>query len=489
MGDDAGNGADDILPGMTMRIRLVLSALAVAGTITGAGAQSPTSQAAIEAETLQHFQALLKLDTQSPPGNETRAVEYLKQVLDKEGIPYQVFAKDPQRANLVARIKGNGKKRPILLMGHTDVVTVDEKKWTFPPFGAVRDGGYVYGRGAVDDKDNLAAALMTDPRLKRDGTPLDRDVILLAEAGEEGAPDVGAQFMADNHLDAINAEFCLAEGGGVVRARRPGACRPTSAPPRRNRASIEIIARGPAGHGSVPSRNNAVTHAVGRGRQGRRLGRRRCASTKPPAPTSRSWRPWCRPTSRRCIATCSAPIRRCRRPAADWLLDNQPTHWSMLHTSLVPTIVDAGFRYNVIPSEAKATVRRAPASGRGSGRRSSTRSARSSTTRASKCAGGASAIARPAARGIDTEAFATLEAQLKKHYNTVVLPTMGTGATDMSNIRAKGIQCYGIGPAIDTEDGPKGFGAHSDQERILESELHRFVRFNTTSCIELARAK
>ncbi len=172
---------------------------------------------AIEAETIQHFQALLRIDTSSPPGNETRAVEYLKQVFDKEGIPSQVFAKDPSRANFVARLKGNGKKRPILIMGHTDVVTVDKAKWTHPPFGAVRDGGYVYGRGTVDDKDNLVAGVMLMLMLKRNNVALDRDVILLAESGEEGAPDVGAQFMIDNHLDAVNAEYCLAEGGGVVR--------------------------------------------------------------------------------------------------------------------------------------------------------------------------------------------------------------------------------------------------------------------------------
>ena len=87
------------------------------------------------------------------------------------------------------------------------------------------------------------------------------------------------------------------------------------------------------------------------------------------------------------------------------------------------------------------------------------------------------------------EAYAVLEAQTKKHYDTIVLPTMGVGATDMSNIRAKGIQCYGIGPALDTEDNTLGFGAHSDQERILESELHRFVRFQYDVVIELARAK
>src|SRR5689334_24607573 len=191
----------------TSRLMLMGAALLAASVTTHA----QQGNAAIEAETIQHFQALLKIDTSSPPGNETRAVEYLKQVFEKEGIPYQVFAKDPSRANIVARIKGNGKKRPILILGHTDVVTVDPAKWTHPPFGAVRDGGYVYGRGTVDDKDNLVAGLMLMLQLKRQNTPLDRDVILLAESGEEGAPDVGAQFMANSHLDAIAAEFCFAE--------------------------------------------------------------------------------------------------------------------------------------------------------------------------------------------------------------------------------------------------------------------------------------
>ena len=78
-------------------------------------------------------------------------------MLEKEGIPVQIFAKEAHRPNLVARIKGTGKQRPLLIMGHTDTVNVDPKKWTHPPFGAVRDGGYVYGRGTVDDKDNVVA--------------------------------------------------------------------------------------------------------------------------------------------------------------------------------------------------------------------------------------------------------------------------------------------------------------------------------------------
>src|SRR5262245_54669639 len=134
---------------MTAPNQLLFTPLVIAALVATATSQPQWNAAAIEAETMRHFQALLRLDTSSPPGNEIRAVEYLQQALKSEGISYQVFAKDPQRPNLVARIKGNGKKRPILVMGHTDVVTVDPKKWTFPPFSATRDGGYVYGRGAV----------------------------------------------------------------------------------------------------------------------------------------------------------------------------------------------------------------------------------------------------------------------------------------------------------------------------------------------------
>ncbi|MDO8677683.1 MAG: M20/M25/M40 family metallo-hydrolase [Acidobacteriota bacterium] len=453
--------------------------------VRDASAQAPAN-AAFEAETMQHFQALMRLDTSSPPGNEIRAVDYLKQVLDKEGIPSQVFAKDPKRPNLVARIKGNGKKRPILVLGHTDVVTIDPAKWTHPPFGAVREGGYVYGRGAVDDKDNLVASLMMVLTLKRTNAALDRDVIFLAESGEEGAPDVGAQFMIDNHLDAINAEYCFAEGGGVVRTGgvvQQANIGTTEKEPR----FVEIIARGPAGHGSVPSKNNAVTRlsaAVGK-----------VAEWSPPLRINETTGAYFRklagmvpPDIAKHYRDVLSPDPKVSKPASDWLLDNQPTHWSMLHTSLVPTIIDAGFRYNVIPSEAKATidVRLHPDEDQASFLDNVRRVINDPNV---EVRWGRERYRPAGGSKIETEAFAVLEAQIKKHYNTVVLPTMGTGATDMSNIRSKGIQCYGIGPALDTEDGPKGFGAHSDQERILESELHRFVRFQYDVVMELVRAR
>ena len=117
---------------MTVSRRVLVLASVIMTWGSTAGSQAQWNAPAIESETMQHFQALLRLDTSSPPGNEVRAVDYLEQVLKREGIPYQVFAKDPQRPNLVARIKGNGKKKPILVMGHTDVVTVDPQKWTLP---------------------------------------------------------------------------------------------------------------------------------------------------------------------------------------------------------------------------------------------------------------------------------------------------------------------------------------------------------------------
>ncbi len=470
---------------MTSRTSPLLAALVIAVTTSSISGQAPAN-AALEAETMQHFQALMRLDTSSPPGNEIRAVEYLKQVLDKEGIPNQVFAKDPKRPNIVARIKGNGKKRPILVMGHTDVVTVDPAKWTHPPFGAVRDGGYVYGRGAVDDKDNLVAALMMMLTIKRTNPALDRDVIFLAESGEEGAPDVGAQFMADNHLDAINAEYCFAEGGGVVRTGgvvQQANVGTTEKEPR----FVEIIARGPAGHGSVPSKNNAVTRlsaAVGK-----------VAEWSPPLRINETTGAYFRklagmvpPDIAKRYRDVLSPDPKVSKPASDWLLEHQPGHWSMLHTSLVPTIIDAGFRYNVIPSEAKATidVRLHPEEDQTTFLDNVRRVINDPNV---EVRWGRERYRPAGGSKIDTEAFAVLEAQTRKHYNTVVLPTMGTGATDMSNIRAKGIQCYGIGPALDTEDGPKGFGAHSDQERILESELHRFVRFQYDVVMELAKAR
>src|SRR5712691_5524154 len=167
-----------------------------------------------KAEILQHYRALVQID--STAGNETKAVEYLKKVLEAEGIPTKTFALDPNRANLVARLKGNGSGRPILIFAHTDVVGVQREKWPVDPFGAVLKDGYVWGRGSADDKDKLVASLMLMLLLKRSGAALDRDVIFMAEAGEEGTTQVGIDFMVNQHFPEIDAEFALTEGGSAT---------------------------------------------------------------------------------------------------------------------------------------------------------------------------------------------------------------------------------------------------------------------------------
>src|SRR6266705_2422336 len=178
---------------MSSRQAILLASLTSVALLAQATPQPDWAK--LEAETMQHYQAVLRLDTRNPPGNEHIVAEYVKQVLEKEGIPAQIVGSDPKRSNVVARLKGNGQKRPLLVMGHTDVVTVDAAKWKHPPFSATRDGGYVYGRGTVDDKDNLTAGVMTMLLLKRLNVPLARDVVFLAESGEEGNSNFGIQYM------------------------------------------------------------------------------------------------------------------------------------------------------------------------------------------------------------------------------------------------------------------------------------------------------
>src|ERR1700685_4736297 len=213
----------------------------------------------INDEAMRHFQALVRIDSTDPPGNETKVAEYVKKVIEAEGIPVIVAAKDPARANIIARLKGNGSKKPLLIMGHSDEVRVDASKWMFPPFSATRNGGFVYGRGTLDDKSDLSAALMTMLLLKRSKTPLDRDVIFVSEAGEEASTGPGIEYLVNEHWKDIDAEICLAESGGV-RRRNGQSIYATVETTEKQPKGARLVAKGPAGHGSRPLRSNAVVH-------------------------------------------------------------------------------------------------------------------------------------------------------------------------------------------------------------------------------------
>lgn len=437
----------------------------------------------IEDETLKHFQTLVRMDTSDPPGNEKPAVDYLRQVLEAEGIPTKTFAVVPERPNLVARIKGSGKKKPLLILGHTDTVNIDPKKWTHPPFGAVLEGGYVYGRGTVDDKDNVVACLMTMLLIKRLNIPLDRDVIFLAEAGEEGSVRHGILYMVQKYYEEIDAEFCLAEGGGAV--RKDGKLRYVSIQTTEKIPyALKLVSRGPAGHGSRPLKNNAVVHlsqAIAK-----------VAAWQTPMRLNDTTRAYFER-----LATISSPEEAARynnlvhpdktQAIQEYFAENEPGHYSMLRTSISPTIIKAGYRVNVIPSEAEATldIRGLP-----------DENMRNFTEELKKIINDPQVEVvrelrdtRPGAApsSLTSPAFAALEAAQKKYYPGVItLPQMSTGATDMAYLRGKGMQCYGVGPMTDVEDGPKGYGAHSDQERILVESLQTFVKFHYDAVIRIA---
>jgi acetylornithine deacetylase/succinyl-diaminopimelate desuccinylase-like protein len=447
---------------------------------------------AVEAETLEHFTNVVKINSADPGGSEKPVVDYLKKVLDKEGIESKIFTMDNLadptiiRPNLVARLRGSGKKKPILIVGHTDTVNVDPRKWKHGPFSAHREDGYIYGRGTVDDKDNLIGALMSIVLLKRYKVPLDRDVIFMAEAGEEGNPAIGVAYLVREHWPEIDAEYCFAEGGSATRTDgrlRFVSVQTTEKIP----AGVRLVARGVAGHGSVPLQSNAVVHIA--------QAVAKVAAWQPPMRLNDTTR-----TYFERLAQVSTPEERARYnglfdsektdAVQAYLAANEPRHNSMLRTSISPNVIQAGYRRNVIPSEAEALldIRALPDEDMkkfDEQLKAVINDPAVKIVRDNWATRPGSAPSR-----LDNEAFQAIEAVAKKHYPGVpTLPTMSTGATDMAFLRAKGMQCYGIGPMIDSEDGPQGFGAHSDQERILEQELYRFVRFHYDLVEQMAKVK
>jgi acetylornithine deacetylase/succinyl-diaminopimelate desuccinylase-like protein len=438
----------------------------------------------IEPELLRHFQALVRMDTSDPPGQEELAADYLVAMLQQEQIPVQVFTRASGRPNVVARLSGNGSREPLLLMAHTDVVSVDPAKWTHPPFSAMRDGDHIYGRGTLDDKDSVATALTIMLLLKRFEIPLDRDVIFLAEAGEEINTSVGIEFMVTEHYDEIEAEYCIAEAGGV--RRRGGEVQfATVETLEKIPRAVQLTATGPAGHGSVPQLTNPVVRLA--------AAVTAVANWQAPVRTNETTATYFRRLARLSSAENANRYRAAvgsdpdaANQAAAYFLKHEPRHSSMLRTSISPTIIDGGYQVNVIPGEATATldVRMLPDE-------DPALLLETLQTVISDPLVTVSYIprdTRPVADNgpLDSQPFKIIQSMLARHYETTTLPTMSTGATDMAYLRDKGMRCYGVGPATDVEDAPLGFAAHSDQERILEDELYRFLRFYWDVVVEIA---
>ena len=213
---------------------------------------------ALTDEALDLFRRLLQLDTTNPPGNEDTACKLISEVLALEEIDHEILESAPGRANLVARLRGDGGEEPILLSSHLDVVGADATQWTHPPFAAEVADGYVWGRGAIDMKNMTAMELACLLALQRHaGDRLTRDVILAAVADEESGCELGSLWLAREHPDKVRAEYTFGELGGFtlhigasricpVQVAEKGVC------------WLRVKAEGEGGHGSIPMRGAAI---------------------------------------------------------------------------------------------------------------------------------------------------------------------------------------------------------------------------------------
>jgi acetylornithine deacetylase/succinyl-diaminopimelate desuccinylase-like protein len=208
-------------------------------------------------EVTQHLQSLIRFETVNPPGNESLVATYLKTVVEREGIGASIVEKTDGRGTFVTRITGTGQGRPLLLMAHADVVSVEADKWSHPPFAAEVHDGMVWGRGAVDTKNLVACELMVMLLVTRLGLTLDRDLIMATFADEEAGGRHGADFMWQENRELIDAEVAINEGGGValdILGKRFYLCQTGE----KGGARMKVIARAAPGHASVPRDDTAM---------------------------------------------------------------------------------------------------------------------------------------------------------------------------------------------------------------------------------------
>ena len=448
-------------------------------------AQEPDWPAASR-ETLAHLQAMIRLNTVNPPGNELLVAGHLDSALRAAGIETHLFEPTPGRGALVARIKGNGSKKPVLIMGHMDVVGVERDKWSVDPFAAEIKDGYLYGRGAIDDKGMLAANLETMLLLKRNvidkGGTLSRDVIFVANSDEEASGEWGMGWLIENHPELIRAEFALNEGG---RTRIVGGKRLYVAVQNTEKVphAVTVTARGPGGHASIPLAGNAIL------RLGRALAK--ISAYKEPVqvnPTTRTFfselgRVWPNAYERSAMAdVASTDTRRIQRGAR--VLERIPVFDAVLRNGISATIIQGGIRGNVIPTEAKAilNVRTLPG-----------QSIDGVVARLKRVVGDSLVEIAVTDRGDDSPASdfrspmftAIKESAQALDPSLAVVPYLSTGATDSARLRTWGIQSFGLLPFPMNQDDEDRM--HGNDERIPLASLEFGTKMIYGAVLRVAR--
>ncbi|MBI2801783.1 MAG: M20/M25/M40 family metallo-hydrolase [Gammaproteobacteria bacterium] len=396
--------------------------------------------AAVQAEAVCLLRQYVQIDTTNPPGNELAAARFLAAFLQREGIEAALFEAAPGRANLYARLHGDGSGKALMLVHHMDVVPANPEEWTAPPFAGVVRDGYVWGRGTLDNKGPGIMELLSFVMLKRLGVPLGRDVVLLAVADEEEGGGKGARYMMAEHFDVLrDVEFALNEGGAMLQlddGRLLYAVEFAQKVP----LWLKIIATGPAGHAAMP-KPEAATHRLVRALA--RLEQFEFPVTVVPAVQSvfdqraEAMAPAKRAAYRELAKSLAQPAFR-----AEFLKD--PHNAVMVRNSLAITMLTGSAKENVYPAQASAVVdlRLLPGQDPQAVVAELERAMHEPEVRVEPLLS-ATAHSSP----LDTVLFKAITTLIKRHDPKArVTPNFIAGFTDCNTFRAKGITCYGFMP-------------------------------------------
>jgi acetylornithine deacetylase/succinyl-diaminopimelate desuccinylase-like protein len=453
---------------------------------TGSHAQGFQSQSAqqsavpsadlakLQGEAIVWLQDLIRINTSNPPGNEIVAAKYIAEVLKKEGIPSEIFESAPGRGFLVARLSATAvpdPSRALLLMAHLDVVGVDKSKWSVDPFAAVMKDGYLYGRGTIDDKGMVIANLAVFISLKRSSVRLNRDVIFLAEGDEEAGGEFGMKFAVEKHWDKIAAGFALNEGGHTV--LKNGKVQYVGVQATEKVAvNVDVIATATSGHASIPRKDNPVVHlatAIGK-----------IGAYEAPVQfnsVTRGYFAGIAPLEDEETGKWLLALDTSDRAdhAARWVSNNNLIWNAMLRDTATPTMLQAGIRQNVVPSEARGVlnIRLLPGNQLAPLLAKLKQLVDDSQIRFETQPNGGEAAP---SSSLESDLYATIKTVSAQQFaGAPVVPYMSTGATDSARLRMRNVQAYGLDPFPLTEDDLMRM--HADDERIPIDSFRKGIQF------------
>jgi acetylornithine deacetylase/succinyl-diaminopimelate desuccinylase-like protein len=441
-------------------------------------AQSTAAQTAeitkLQAEAFGWLQGLLRINTTNPPGNELTAAKYIAEILEHEGIHPEIFETAPGRGFIVARLSSSAVPDParaLLLMAHLDVVGVDKSKWSVDPFAATVKDGYLYGRGSIDDKGMLAANLAVFIALKRSGARLTRDVIFLAEGDEEAGGALGMSIAVQKYWDKIAAGYAINEGGHAVQKDGKVQYIGIQASEKVSIA-VDVIATGTSGHGSLPRKDNPVTHLA--------AAIAKIGTYEAPVQLNSVTRAYFESLAAVEDEETGKWMRALESSdrgehAARYLSNASPLWNSMMRDSIAPTMLQAGIRRNVIPSEARGVVNIRLLPGNPLEALLSKLQQLVSDPQIRFEVEPGSGEAAPSS-SLTSDLYTTIShATTKEFPGAAVVPFMSTGATDSWPLRMRSVQAYGVFPfPLDDVDSLR---MHADDERIPVESFHKGVEF------------